>query len=49
MAVCFEDVRDVLFFLVMAGWIIVVFANADVIITEPHDHPWHTRPLSLMG
>ncbi len=31
MAVCFEGVRDVGFFLFVAGWIVVVFANNGVI------------------
>jgi hypothetical protein len=29
----FDDVRDVGFFLFVAGWIVVVFANSGVIIT----------------
>jgi hypothetical protein len=30
---CFEDVRDVGFFLFVVGWIVVYFANSGVIIT----------------
>ena len=33
-AVRFDDVRDVGFFLFVAGWIVVVFANSGVIITD---------------
>jgi hypothetical protein len=31
MTIRFEDVRDVGFFLFVAGWIVVVFANSGVI------------------
>ena len=34
MTVRCEDVRDVGFFLFVAGWIVVVFANGGVIITD---------------
>jgi hypothetical protein len=34
MAIRFEDVRDVGFFLFVAGWITVLFANSGVIITD---------------
>ena len=33
MTVRFDDARDVGFFLFVAGWIVVVFANGGVIIT----------------
>jgi hypothetical protein len=33
-AIRFEDARDVGFFLFAAGWIVVVFANSGVIITD---------------
>ena len=34
MTVRFDDVRDVGFFLFAAGWIVVLFANSSVIITD---------------
>ncbi len=34
MTVRFDDVRDVGFFVFAAGWIVVVFANSGVIITD---------------